>query len=468
MQIQPVILCGGSGTRLWPLSRTHLPKQLLSFGSDRSLLQETVERVRHLVEKDVPVFICNDEYRFLVADHVMSLDLPAHSLLLEPEGRNTAPAIAMAAFRALEQDPLLLIMPSDHMLTDKAAFAGAIDKAAVLAEQGCLTTFGIQPTAPNTGYGYIQVGDKLEGGYQVRQFVEKPDLPTAEQYLASGDYYWNSGIFLFRASDFLEELKRFEPEIHEACRVAAEQLVEDLDFIRIDAEAFGRCPAKSVDYAVMEQTEKAAVVPLDAGWSDIGSYQSLWENLSQDADCNVIEGDVITRETSGSFIHAGNRLVAALGVSDLTIVETADAVLVADKTRSEDVKQIVEELAASARNEHMEHRRVYRPWGFYEAIDHGERYQVKLIQVKAGASISLQKHHHRAEHWVVVSGTAWVTKGDEVFELTENESTFIPIGETHRLENRGKIPLNIIEVQSGSYLGEDDIVRFEDQYGRSD
>ncbi|MEM7364350.1 MAG: mannose-1-phosphate guanylyltransferase/mannose-6-phosphate isomerase [Pseudomonadota bacterium] len=469
MSVQPVILCGGAGSRLWPLSRTRLPKQLLSFGGDQSLLQATVERVRRFAEDNSPTIICNDEYRFLVADHIQSLGLPGQTIMLEPMGRNTAPAIAMAAFHSLETDPNLLVLPSDHLLQDVDAFGGAIAKAAELSAQGRLVTFGIKPDAPNTGYGYVKGGEAFDDlGFVVEQFVEKPDLTTAEAYLKSGDYYWNSGMFVFRASVYLRALEAHAPEIYATCEKAAANLAEDLDFVRIDADIFNACPSESIDYAVMEKTDLAAMVPLDAGWSDIGSYESLWENLERDSEGNVLQGDVMPYETSSSFVFAESRLVATVGVKDLTIVETSDAVLVANKSRSQEVKQIVQDLAKRGRTEHDEHQRVYRPWGFYESVSEGDRFQVKHIQVKPGAALSLQKHHHRAEHWVVVSGTARVTKGDEVFEISEDQSTYIPIGEVHRLENPGKIPLSLIEVQSGSYLGEDDIVRFDDQYGRSD
>ena len=469
MSVQPVILCGGAGSRLWPLSRTRLPKQLLSFGGDESLLQATVERVRTFAESTVPTIICNDEYRFLVADHIRSLGLPGQTIILEPMGRNTAPAIAVAAFHALDADPNLLVLPSDQLLKDTAANQKAIAKASQLASLGHLVTFGIKPDTPHTGYGYVKGGQAIDDlGFVVDQFVEKPDSAAAETYVASGDYYWNSGMFVFKASVYLEALKRHAPDIHAACERAAGNLATDLDFIRIDATIFETCPSESIDYAVMEKTDAAAMVPLDAGWSDIGSHGSLWENLEQDGSANVLQGDVMAYGTTSSFVLAESRLVVTIGVDNLTIVETPDAVLVADKEKSQEVKQIVQNLAALGRTEHDEHQRVYRPWGFYESVSEGERFQVKHIEVKPGAALSLQKNHYRAEDWVVVSGTARVTKGKEVFEISEDQSTYIPIGEVNCLENPGKIPLSLIEVQSGSYLGEDDIVRFDDQYGRSD
>lgn len=468
MSVQPVILCGGAGSRLWPLSSTRLPKQLLSFGGDESLLQATVERVREFAEANAPTIICNDEYRFLVADHMQSMGLPLHTIMLEPMGRNTAPAIAMAAFHALENDPILLVLPSDHLLKDTEAFSEAVHKAAELAAMGRLVTFGVKPQIPHTGYGYIKGGEPIDDlGFVVEKFVEKPERSTAKVYFSSGDYFWNSGMFVFRASVYLQSLKTHAPEIYAACEIASGKLASDLDFVRIERDAFESCPSESIDYAVMEKTDLAAMVTLDAGWSDIGSYESLWENLEQDASANVLEGDVMAYDTTASFVFAESRLVATIGVNNLTIVETPDAVLVADKGKSQEVKQIVQDLADRGRSKHDEHQRVYRPWGFYESVSEGDRFQVKHIQVKPGAALSLQKHHHRAEHWVVVYGTARVTKGEEVFEISEDQSTYIPIGEVHRLENPGKIPLSLIEVQSGSYLGEDDIVRFDDQYGRS-
>ena len=464
--VKAIVLCGGSGTRLWPLSRTKYPKQLLTLGADESLLQATVSRTLSIEQVDSIAVICNDEYRFLVAQQVRPLQARSE-VLLEPFGRNTAPAVAIAAFMALEEDPLLLVLPSDHLVTDGQALANAVDIGIELAREGHLVTFGVKPDSAHTGYGYIQAGEKLGGGFGVMQFVEKPDLETATSYVADRRYYWNSGMFLYRASAFLEELARFEPEIHACCEKIAESLTVDLDFTRISAALFESCPAKSLDYAVMEHTKRAAVVPLNAGWSDIGSYESIWDVMDKDADGNVLDGDVVTRNTTNSYLHSEHRLVATVAVDNLIVIETPDAVLVADKSRSQEVKALVEELARSNRTEHAEHRRVYRPWGYYESVDSGDRFQVKHILVNPGSSLSLQKHHHRAEHWVVVSGTAQVTKGSEVFDLSENQSTFIPIGTTHRLENPGRIPLRIIEVQSGSYLAEDDIVRLDDVYGRN-
>ncbi|WP_311950623.1 mannose-1-phosphate guanylyltransferase/mannose-6-phosphate isomerase [Halomonas piscis] len=463
----PVIMAGGTGSRLWPLSRQLNPKQFLPLIGNRSMLQATMERLDGISYAD-PILICNEEHRFLAAEQLRQLG-KAPSILLEPVGRNTAPAIALAALHALERegDPVLLVLAADHLIQRVEAFHEAINAALPLAEAGRLVTFGIVPTQAETGYGYIQRGASLgEKGFEVSRFVEKPDHETAEDYLASGEFFWNSGMFLFRASRYLEELQRHAPEIVTACRQALEEGQRDLDFLRVGKDAFSACPEDSIDYAVMEKTASAAMVSLDAGWSDIGSWSALWDVSDKDANDNVLRGDVIAEATSHTLVQAEHRLVATLGVENLVVVETKDAVLVAHKDKVQDVKRIVAKLKAAGRSEHLNHREVYRPWGVYDSVDQGQRYQVKRITVNPGAKLSVQMHHHRAEHWVVVSGTARVTVGDKSYLVTENESTFIPIGQVHALENPGQISLELIEVQSGSYLGEDDIVRFEDKYGR--
>lgn len=463
----PVIMAGGTGSRLWPLSRQLNPKQFLPLTGRRSMLQATMERLDGIPHAD-PILICNEEHRFLAAEQLRQLG-KAPSILLEPVGRNTAPAIALAALHALEreEEPVLLVLAADHLIQRVEAFHEAINAALPLAEAGRLVTFGIVPTQAETGYGYIQRGANLgRKGFEVSRFVEKPDHETAEDYLASGEFFWNSGMFLFRASCYLEELQRHAPEILTACRQALEEGQRDLDFLRVGKDAFAACPEDSIDYAVMEKTESAAMVSLDAGWSDIGSWSALWEVSDKDANDNVLHGDILAEATSHTLVQAEHRLVATLGVDNLVVVETKDAVLVAHKDKVQDVKQVVAKLKAAGRIEHLNHREVYRPWGVYESVDQGQRYQVKRITVKPGAKLSVQMHHHRAEHWVVVSGTARVTVGEKSYLVTENESTFIPIGQVHALENPGQISLELIEVQSGSYLGEDDIVRFEDKYGR--
>lgn len=467
--ITPVIMAGGSGSRLWPLSRQLNPKQFLPLTGEGSMLQETLKRLEPL-EHRAPLLICNEEHRFLVAEQVRQQGVSGAHILLEPEGRNTAPAIAVAALHAIAEDPnaLLLVLAADHLIRDVEKFHESIGHAQLLAEQNKLVTFGIVPTHAETGYGYIQRGEELNDfGFRVKRFVEKPDIDTAEDYLASGGYYWNSGMFLFSAQSYLEELERFQPAMVERCRTALAGASQDLDFTRLDAEAFKACPSDSIDYAVMERTEQAAVVPLEAGWSDIGSWSALWDVKEHDAQGNACHGDVMLHDSHDLMVHADHRLVATVGVEDLVVVETKDAVLVAHKDRVQEVKKIVERLKREGRQEHINHREVYRPWGVYDSIDKGERYQVKCITVKPGAKLSVQMHHHRAEHWVVVSGTAKVTIGDKTQLVSENESTYIPIGQVHALENPGKIPLELIEVQSGSYLGEDDIIRFNDRYGRS-
>jgi mannose-1-phosphate guanylyltransferase/mannose-6-phosphate isomerase len=472
MNLHPVILCGGSGTRLWPLSRGAYPKQFLKLTSDHSMLQDTLRRLKGVDGVQGARVICNNEHRFLVAEQLHAIGTPPALLLLEPAGRNTAPAVAAAALSIVKNDPdgLMLVLASDHVIQDVPAFHRAIAIAAQVAAQGHLATFGIIPDRPETGYGYIQQGaavGAVAGAFSIKRFVEKPDLPTAEKLLASGDHLWNSGMFLMRASAFLGELQVHAPAVLEAVTRAIDLARLDLDFCRLDADAFGASPSISIDYAVMEKTVKGVVVPVEMGWSDVGSWDALWDLHGKTPEGNVVQGDVVTANVANTFIKAEDRMVAAVGVEDLVIVETADAVLVASKKASQDVKLLVDQLKLSSRTEHLTHRRVFRPWGSYESIDAGERYQVKRITVNPGQKLSLQMHHHRAEHWIVVSGTAKVTRGDEVVLLTENQSTYIPLGVTHRLENPGKLPLQLIEVQSGSYLGEDDIVRFEDVYQRA-
>jgi mannose-1-phosphate guanylyltransferase len=465
--ITPVIMAGGSGSRLWPLSRSLYPKQFLALTGEQTMLQETLQRLTNL-DVNAPLVICNEEHRFIVAEQLRALGQTG-SIILEPVGRNTAPAIALAAEVTVnDNDPLLLVLAADHVIQNADAFTDAVNNAIPLAEDGKLVTFGIVPTQAHTGYGYIKRGNKVSdsSGYEVNAFVEKPDSNTAADYLESGQYYWNSGMFLIKASRYLQELEKYRPDISTACKKALAHTTHDNDFIRLDAEAFALCPDESVDYAVMENTTDAVVVPLDAGWNDIGAWSALWEVNEKDDAGNTTFGDVILQETSNSLIHGGERLIATVGLDNIVIVDTKDALLVACKDKVQDVKKIVEKLKAEKRSEFKVHREVYRPWGKYDSIDNGERYQVKRITVNPGEKLSIQMHHHRAEHWIVVSGTASVTNGDKTFLVTENESTYIPIGVVHALENPGKVPLEMIEVQSGSYLGEDDIVRFEDRYGR--
>lgn len=466
----PVIMAGGSGSRLWPLSRQLNPKQFLPLvDAEQSLLQSTIKRLEGL-DHHLPILICNEQQRFLAAEQLRQLDMEEARILLEPVGRNTAPAIALAALQATAggDDPILLVLAADHLIRDIEAFHASIGHALALAESGKLVTFAVLPTHPETGFGYLERGKELTlGGYVVSRFVEKPDSATAQRYLDSGQYFWNSGMFMFRASRYLEELECFAPDILHACRASFASARQDMHFTRVDARTFGACPENSIDYAVMERTSDAVMVPLDAGWSDVGSWTALWDNAEKDADGNVFKGDVLTERTSSSYVHATHRLVAAIGVDDLVIVETKDAVLVAHKSDVQDVKKIVDQLKNCKRPEYANHREVYRPWGVYDCIDNGQRYQVKRITVNPGAKLSVQMHHHRAEHWIVVSGTARVTNGDKSYLVTENQSTYIPVGQVHALENPGVIPLELIEVQSGTYLGEDDIVRFEDIYGRS-
>lgn len=477
MPINPVILAGGSGTRLWPLSREHYPKTLLGLAGDRSLLQQTVLRLEGSTSVLAPLMVCNEEHRFLAAEQLRQIGKAPREIILEPEGRNTAPALTVAALSLLANggDTVMLVMPADHVIQDVGAFHKALEVAASLARAGKIVTFGIVPTAPETGYGYIELGRSLSGtardascpaAHEISGFVEKPDVETAQRYLASGKYLWNSGMFVMRASVWNEELGRHHPGILRACQAAYEQGGRDGDFYRVQTESFLQCPSDSIDRAVVEKTDRAVCVPLEAGWSDVGAWPSLWDFLGHDERGNVVRGDVYVHATRNSMLIAQHRLLAVVGCEDVIVVEAPDAVLVARRYCAQDVKEIVNRLKADRRSERLAHRRVYRPWGHYEGIDAGERFQVKRLRVKPGAALSLQAHRHRAEHWVVVKGTARVTRGDETFVLTENQSTYIPVNVKHRLENPGDIPLEIIEVQSGAYLGEDDIVRFDDLYNR--
>ncbi len=467
----PLILSGGSGTRLWPVSRKNLPKQFLALTGQGTLFQQTIARTRQLPEVTAPIVVASEDHRFLAADQLLEAGIKDADIVLEPLARNTAPAIALGALQALRRDPeaILLVLPADHLIGDTAAFVDAVTQAMPLAAQGWLVTFGIRPDRPDTGFGYIRRTEAIdEHGYQVGQFVEKPDLATAESYLADGGYDWNSGMFLFKASRYLDELAAHAPEMLAAVREAHAKASADLDFVRIDRDAFARVPENSIDYAVMEKTRRAAVIPVSCRWSDIGSWSALWLTGDKDAQGNLCEGDTMPVDTRNSLLRSHERhLLATVGVDDLIVVTTPDATLVAHRDAAQDVKKIVERLKAAGRSEHSWHRVVYRPWGNYDSLEAGDRFQVKRIHVKPGASLSLQKHHHRAEHWIVVSGTAEVTCDDKVFLLSENQSTYIPLGSRHRLRNPGKVALELIEVQSGSYLGEDDIVRFDDVYGRA-
>lgn len=484
MKILPVILCGGSGTRLWPLSRQQYPKQMLTLAGEHTMLQATALRIAGSTipghwQLDAPLVIGQEECRFLTAEQLRQIDRAASAIILEPVGRNTAPALTIASLFATteDEDPVMVVMPADHIISQPERFCEALGQAVRLAADGRIVTFGITPTSPETGYGYIRYGDGLgDSAAEIMEFVEKPDLATAERYLAEGNYLWNSGIFILRASTWLTQIERFRPDILKSCRIAMETSARDSDFVRVGKAAFSACPSDSIDYAVMEKLasvdssaqdrSKIAVVPLDAGWSDVGAWNALWELGEKDEQGNVLEGDVLAMDSRNNLVRAENRLVACIGMEDTVVVETADAVLVADRNHLHLVKDAVAKLKSAGRAECDAHRKVQRPWGNYDSIDSGNRFQVKRIVVSPGASLSLQMHHHRAEHWIVVTGTARVTCGDEQFLLTENQSTYIPLGTVHRLENPGVVPLEIIEVQSGTYLGEDDIVRFQDHYGR--
>ena len=465
----PIVLSGGSGSRLWPLSRTLLPKQFLPLVSKRTMLQDTVSRLEGLSGLSAPIVVCSSEHRFLAADQLQRIGIRPLTQILEPVGRNTAPAVAVAAMSAIEQaaDPVILVLPADHLIRDEKAFHEAIERGVEQAQSGKLVTFGIVPEAPETGYGYIERGKGDDGCYEVARFIEKPDAERAAQFLSTGGFYWNSGMFMFRAARYLEELDRYRRDILEASRKSWETRQQDLDFCRLGEEAFIACPSESIDYAVMEKTDTASVVEADIGWSDIGSWSSLWQATESDAKGNVTVGDVHLDDVNNSYIRADSRLVSAIGVDDMVIVETADAVLVTRKQHAQRVKELVEKLKAAQRDEYQVHKRVYRPWGYYESIDMGDRFQAKRLMVEPGKKLSLQMHNHRAEHWIVVSGSAKVTRGEDTFVLSANESTYIPVGTRHRLENVGTKRLYVIEVQSGDYLGEDDIVRFEDDYKRT-
>lgn len=472
----PVILSGGSGTRMWPYSRSMYPKQFLPIVGDDTMLQATLLRLSEADNIGKPIVVCNEDHRFMVAEQLRSIDIQCHSILLEPVGRNTAPAIALSALKLLDdaendEEPVMLVLPADHVIDDLQAFHAALVVANDAASNGRLVTFGIVAEYAETGYGYIHAKGKGEARV-VESFLEKPDSETADAYIDSGDYYWNSGMFVFKASRYIDELAKRSPEILAACRNALNAGINDLDFVRVDKLEFEKCPSNSIDYAIMEPlcssgTGEVVMVPLDAQWNDVGSWSSLWDVSAKDSDGNSIRGDVLTHDTKNCFLQGEGKLIATVGIEDMVIVQTDDAVLVAAKDKVQNVKKIVEQLKQHGRPEKDLHRKVYRPWGYYDSIDSGDRFQVKRLVVKPGAKLSLQMHHHRAEHWVVVSGTAEVTNGDKLMLLKENESTYIPIGTTHSLANPGKIALEIIEVQSGSYLGEDDIVRFEDVYGRA-
>ncbi len=468
--IIPVILAGGSGSRLWPLSRQQFPKQFLKLFGDKTMLQQTLSRLEGIDNLADPIVVCNEDHRFTVAEQLHEIGLSGR-IILEPVARNTAPAIALAAMEAAKKEPdaNLLVLAADHLIKDVAAFQSAVNKAAVCAQGGALVTFGIVPTRAETGYGYINAESSVDEGESVKAkaFVEKPDQETADKYLADGNYYWNSGMFVFTAKNFLSELKQHNFECYEASQLALAEIKSDIDFLRVDKQAFAKAPNISIDYAVMEKAQNVYCVPLNAGWSDVGCWQSYWEAQEKDSDGNSLVGDAMPISTKNTLIYSQDKLVSTIGVENLVVINTADAVLVINKSHAQDVKQAIDILSENDRDEHITHREVNRPWGSYDSIDYGDRFQVKRISVKPGACLSLQMHHHRAEHWIVVSGTAIVQRGEEEIMLSENESTYIPLGVKHRLTNPGKLPLELIEVQSGSYLGEDDIVRFDDTYGRS-
>ncbi|HUO44338.1 MAG TPA: mannose-1-phosphate guanylyltransferase/mannose-6-phosphate isomerase [Burkholderiales bacterium] len=472
MNLYPVILSGGAGSRLWPLSRESLPKQFLKMLSERTLFQETILRLNGIESVQPPLVIANHEHRFLIAEQLRDIDVRPQALLLEPAGRNTAPAVAAAAYHLLQhdEDALMLVLPADHHLPDVAPFHAAVRRAVAAAERGFLVTFGVVPRWPESGYGYIQRGDALDAlpdCYRIASFVEKPEPEIAAKYIAAGDYFWNSGMFLFGARQFRDELERLRPQLAAGCRRAVQGAVRDLDFLRLEPAAFAQCEATSVDYAIMEPTAAGAIVMADFRWSDLGSWESLWEAAPKDSAGNFAGGDVYLDDVRDSYVVSTQRMVAAIGIGHLVVVETPDAVLVCDRDQVQRVRQMVEHLKSQRRAEHAQHRTLYRPWGHFESIDAGPRFRVKRITVNPGRKLSLQLHHHRAEHWVVVTGTAKITRGDETIVLSENQSTYIPVGVPHRLENPGKIPLQIIEVQSGAYLEEDDIVRLEDAYNRA-
>lgn len=469
--IVPVVLCGGSGTRLWPLSRTVHPKQLLPLVNDKSMLQNTIMRVQGMTEEVAPLVICNQEYRFIVAEQLRDAGFEKARILLEPEGRNTAPAVTIAALYLSQQkeDPILLVMPADHVINNPDQLAATIQAGAALAEQGYLVTFGVIPDKPETGYGYILKSDQIEQteGYKVERFVEKPSVEQAQKYVDSGHYFWNSGMFLFKASAFLKAMKDLAPDIFQACESAFADIIVDLDYHRLNHK-FLDIRSESIDFAIMEKAQNIAVVPLKSAWSDVGSWDVLWQISQKDDDGNVLRGQVYVDKVSNSYLRAEKRLLAVIGLSDIAVIETPDAILVANKDNCQDIKALVTKLKANQRDEANEHNCVYRPWGFYESLNKNEHYQIKHIVVKPGAKLSLQLHQHRSEHWVIIKGIATVTRGEDKFELSENESVYIPAEVKHRIENNTLIPLHLIEVQTGSYLGEDDIVRFEDIYGRKE
>ena len=468
----PVLLAGGVGSRLWPLSRESYPKQFLALQDNNTLLQNTIKRLHGLENLAAPITVCNEEHRFLVAEQLRQLNIHDSKIILEPEGKNTAPAVALAAMQIAKSNPeaLMMVLPADHVIKDDALFRETLTQGVHSAKQGQLVTFGIVPNAAETGYGYIKRGQPMgsNNAFSIAQFIEKPEQEIAQRYIEEPGYYWNSGMFLFTAERYLQELQKFAPDIFEACQLAMGHITADLDFVRVDTAAFAKCRADSIDYAIMEKTDSAVVLPLDAEWDDVGSWSALWNTGDQDENGNVMQGDVTAIDVENCYLHSDSRMIATIGLKEHVVIETSDAVLVAPRDRVQDIKQLVNQLKVENRSEATTHRKVYRPWGHYESIDSSERFQVKNITVNPQQQLSLQMHYHRAEHWIVVEGTAKVTCDDKEVLLSENESTYIPIGATHRLENPGKVPLVLIEIQSGSYLGEDDIVRFEDIYGREE